>query len=310
MPRKPRISGNNKPGSGGSSTPAAPASPPKQFTKSKGGADHGKKFIVYGGSGMGKSSLSILAPKPILIPLDDGTANIRDPYTGEKIEQVNGVITFADTRAVLQQPDLFADNETVIVDTVTKLEDLSHQYMFETIPHEKGGTVKSIEGYGFGKGYRHLYDTMKLFLQDVDAVVRTGKNVILIAQCTTRNIPNAAGEDYLCYCPRLYPGSKGTPSVEELYREWADHVLYIDYTSTIVKDKKASGDTTRAIFTQSELHFKAKSRVLESGEPIPAVVSFNDLSDDSIFQYIFPELGENDDADDKPAVPHNTPPIP
>jgi hypothetical protein len=251
---------------------------------------------------MGKSSLAILAPDPIIIPLDDGTADLRDPYTGDKIIQVNDVVTFGDTRAVIQQHDLFDGHKTVIVDTVTKLEDMSHDYMFETIPHEKGGTVKSIEGYGYGKGYRHLYDTMKLFLQDVDALIRTGLNVILIAQCTSRLIPNAAGEDYLCYCPRLYPGSKGTPSVEELYREWADHVLFIDYTSTVVKDKKAKGDTTRAIFTQSELHFRAKSRVLTSGESIPPVVTFDAVDDDSIFQYIFPE-GDEDAKSTVPNIP-------
>ena len=303
MPRKPRISGAGGGGGGKSAAPAAPASPPKQFTKSKGGENHGKKFLLYAGSGMGKSSLSILAPTPIILPLDGGTDDLRDPYTGEKVMQVNDITTFAGTRTALQQHSLFEDHETVIVDTVTKLEDMSHQYMFDTIPHEKGSSIviKSIEGYGYGKGYRHLYDTMKLFWQDVDALIRLGKNVILIAQCTSRMIPNAAGEDYLCYCPRLYPGSKGTPSIEELYREWADHVLYIDYTSTIVKDKKASGDTTRCIFTQGELHFKAKSRVLASGESLPPVVKFDDVADDSIFQWIFPE-GE-DDAENKSTVP-------
>jgi hypothetical protein len=242
-----------------------------------------------------------------LIPLDDGTTDLLDPYSGEHIDEVKNIRTFEDVRVATSQYDLFKDSETVIYDTVTKLEDLSHEYMFATISHEGGGTVHSIEGYGYGKGYRHLYDTMKLFLQDVDELIRQGKNVILIAQCTTRIVPNAAGEDFLCYCPRLYQGSKGTPSVEELYREWADFVLYIDYTSTIVKDKKASGDTTRAIFTDGQLHFKAKSRVLPDGENVPPVVSFDSVSDDSIFTYIF---GETDDAENKPVVSNNPPPAP
>jgi hypothetical protein len=307
MPRKPRISGSAH-GKCSKTAPAAPASPAKQFVKGKNSSTNGKKFLIYGESGRGKSSLSILAPKPILIPLDDGTSDLLDPYTGEEIDEVKGVTTFEDTRLALHQADLFADSETVIIDTVTKLEDLSHEYMFKTIPHEKAGvTVTSIEGYGYGKGYRHLYDVMKLFLTDVDALVRTGKNVILIAQCTTRMVPNAAGEDYLCSCPRLYQGSKGTPPVEELYREWADFVLFIDYTSTIVTDKKARGDTTRAIFTDGELHFKAKSRVLSDGKNVPSVVNFADVADDSIFQFIF---GETDDAQDKSTVSNDIPPIP
>jgi hypothetical protein len=279
--------------------------PAKTFKKGKNSSTNGKKFLIYGESGRGKSSLSILAPKPILIPLDDGTADLLDPYTGEEIDEVKDVTSFEDVRIAIHQPDLFADNETVIIDTVTKLEDMSHEYMFKTIPHEKGGTVKSIEGYGYGKGYRHLYDTMKLFLSDVDSLVRTGKNVILIAQCATRMVPNAAGEDYLCSCPRLYQGSKGTPAVEELYREWADFVLFVDYTSTIVTDKKASGDTTRAIFTDGEMHFKAKSRVLPNGENLGPVITFDDVSDDSIFQLIFKE---SKDAESKSTVPNLPPP--
>ena len=301
MPRKPRISGaGGSAGSGSNKTPAAPTAPPKKFTKGKNSSTNGKKFLIYGESGRGKSSLSILAPTPILIPLDDGTSDLLDPYTGEEIDEVKNVTTFEDTRLALHQADLFKDNETVIIDTVTKLEDLSHEYMFKTIPHEKGGTVHSIEGYGYGKGYRHLYDTMKLFLTDVDALVRTGKNVILIAQCATRMVPNAAGEDYLCFCPRLYQGSKGTPPVEELYREWADFVLFIDHVSQTVKDKKASGDTTRAVFTDGEMHFKAKSRVLPNGKNVPPVVNFADVADDSIFRFIFPE--GDDDAPDKSTV--------
>ena len=299
--RTARVAGSSNPKS---SAPAAPASPPKTFKKGKNSSTNGKKFIIYAGSGLGKSSLAILAPKPILIPLDDGTSDLLDPYTGELIDEIKDVHTFEDVKIALRQQNLYEDNDTVIVDTVTKLEDLSHEYMFKTIPHEKNGTVKSIEGYGYGKGYRHLYDTMKLFLQDVDAVVRQGKNVILIAQCTTRVVPNAAGEDYLCYCPRLYPGSKGTPSVEELYCEWADHLLFIDHVCKTVVDKKATGDTARAVFTDGEMHFKAKSRVLADGKNVPPVVNFDSVEDDSIFQFIFPEL--YNDADDKPAMPDDT----
>lgn len=279
---------------GDASTTTKISAPPKEikkFTKGKSDAPRGEKIIIYGPSGIGKSSLVAMAPKPIIIPLDDGSANLRDPFTNEPIEQVQECYTYADTRAAMQQYSLYDDSDTVIVDTVTKLQDLSHQYMFDTIPHEKGPTkiVTSIEGYGYGKGYSHLYDVMKLILQDADELVRRGKNVIFIAQNAVRNVPNAAGEDYLCNSVRLYPGSKNLPPVSDLYIEWADHLLFINHANSVVTDKKIKGDATRAVFTQGELHFRAKTRVLASGTVIPPVVTFEDLADDSIWQYLFEE---------------------
>jgi len=283
--RKPAVPRSARPG--GSKAPAAPKAPKKKFSVGQNSGTSGRKMMFYGASGIGKSSISVLAPKPVMIPLDNGSGNLIDPKTGNKIIEVEGVRSFEDTRDVLHQYELFDDFDSVIIDNVTKMEDLSHQYMFDTIKHEKGSTCSSIEGYGFGKGYRHLYDIMKLILQDCDELVRRGKNVILIAQCIARQIPNAAGDDYLCNCPRLYPGSKNLASVADLYCEWCDDLLFMDYANTMVHKKKITGDTMRAIFTQAEPHFKAKTRALPNGTVIDPVVSFEDPTDDSIFQYVF-----------------------
>ena len=249
---------------------------------------------------MGKSTLAAMAPKPVFIPLDDGTADLQDPFTGKDIPQIEDCHTFEDTRSALHQYDLFDDFETIIIDTATKLQDLSHEYMFKTIPHEKGHTCTSIEGYGYGKGYSHLYDVMKLVLQDADELVRRGKNVIFICQLATRAVPNAEGEDYLCNTVRLYPGSKNLPPVSDLYIEWCDHLFFINHANKAVSNRKVTGDVTRAVFTSDELHFKAKSRILKGGAHVPPVVSFSSIDDDSLWYYVF-EGG--DDAKSQPPMP-------
>ncbi len=289
-----------------SATPTAPPEPLKKFAAGVSTSNRGQKIIAYGASGIGKSSLVALAPTPIFIPLDDGSVNLRDPYTDEKVKQVqdengNPPCTFAETRAALQQYSIYDNFESVVIDTATKLQDLSHQYMFDTIPHEKGNTVTSIEGYGYGKGYNHLYDVMKLILMDADELIRRGKNVIIIVQSTIASVANAAGDDYVCDAPRLYPGNKITPSIRDLYIEWADHVLFVNHANIAVKDKKIKGEVTRAVFTQGQLHFKAKTRVLVSGEVIPAIINFDSVKDDSVWQFIFPEGG--DDANNPPEAP-------
>ncbi len=261
--------------------PAARPAPAvaKNFTPESWDGSDAEKILLYADTGMGKTSLSLLAPKPVFLGLDDGGRKLRHPVTGEPLKRIPNLETFADVRAALQQVDLYDNYETINIDTVTILQNWAEPYTFATVPGPKGSKVTNIEGYGYNKGYKHLYDTMNHILSDCDELVRRGKNVIMIAQAIPNRISNPGGEDFLRDGPRLYAGK---PSIEALYCEWADHILRIDYINAFTKDKKISGDTSRAVFVQPELHFRAKSRTVE--EP---VVSFEDNADDSIWKFIF-----------------------
>ena len=254
--------------------------PKKSFSiKPWDGADEGEKIILYAESGMGKTTLSALAPKPVFIGLDDGGRRIRHGKTGEPIEAIEGVDTFGDVREALQQLSLYDSYETIVVDTITAMQELAVPYMLETVPNEKGQKMDNIVRYGYNKGYQHLYDVMKLVLQDCDALVKAGKNVIFIAQAGPHKVPNPSGEDYLRSGPRLY---SGTPSIEALYCEWADHVLLIDYNAKAVDKKKVVADENRVVITKGQAHFRAKSRTLRED-----LVSFDSPEDDSIWQFLF-----------------------
>ncbi len=269
--------------------PAPPApekkAPVKKFTVESWDDEWGEQMIIYGDTGIGKTTLASLAPKPVFIGLDEGGNKLRNA-DGTPFKVVPGVETFADVRSALQQHDLYTDFDTVVIDTVTMLEDLAEVYVVQSISTEKGAKVKNILGYGYNKGYKHLYNTMKLILQDCDALTRSGKNVILIAQGINNNVPNPGGEDFLRHGPRLHIDK--TWSVEALYCENVDHILRVSYFDTQVsKDKKIVGTTTRAVFVQPEPHFRAKSRTVK--EP---VVSFQDDTDASIWRYIFSDYYE------------------
>lgn len=261
--------------------------PAKKFTvKPWDAAEEGEKIIIYADTGMGKTTLASLAPNPVFLGLDEGGRKLRHPITGELLRVIEGIETYQDVRDALQQTNLFDDSETGVIDTATILQDWAVPHMIATIPKEKGDMVKNIVGYGYNKGYQHLYDLMKFILQDCDRLVHQGKNVILVAQATPNKVSNPGGEDYLRDGPRLYAGK---PSTEALYCEWADHILRIDYQNVWVtkqddKKGKVKGDTTRVIYTQPEVYFRAKSRTLTAEQ---AVVSFEDPTDDSIWKFIF-----------------------
>lgn len=240
--------------------------------------------MLYAESGMGKTTLASLAPSPIFIGLDDGGRKLRHPLTGKGLIRVDGIKTFADVRAALATYSLFDDYKTVVIDTVTLLQDLSHQFIFDTIKGEKGRVCKSIEDYGYGKGYRHIYDTMVALIPLLDDLCNRGKNIIVIAQACNIQVANAESDDFIKEGPRLYTGSKSIPSVAAAYMEQMDHVLRIGYQGIVVEDKKATGSTERAIFVQAEPWFYAKSRTLT--EPI---ISFETPADDNLWRFMFPE---------------------
>ena len=247
------------------------------------GQGEGEKIIVYGASGMGKTTLCALAPKPVFVGIDDGGRKIRHPVTGEVLSYIPGIETFQDVRDAIVTPGLFDDYQTIVVDTATELESLAEDWVLDNIPTgARTSSVKSLNDYGYGKGFQHLYDAMKLPLQDVGPLVRQGKNIIFIAQSAPHNIANPGGENFLREGPRLYSDKRF--SVEACYCEWADHVLRVDYQSVGVKDHKVRGNTERVVYCVPELHFRAKSRTIS---PDITCVTFSTPQDDSIWKYVF-----------------------
>ena len=268
----------------------------KTFQVATWGDDNGgKKIIKYADSGMGKTTLASMLPTPVFAGLDDGGREIRHPVTGDKLKYIPGIETFDDFRIAVQQPDLLDDYETLVVDTGNILEDWALVWMLQNVTGEKGTLMKNIEQYGWGKGYRHLYDTMRLPLADFDALIRRGKNVCILCQMNQISIANAGGEDYLCDVPKLQPKHGATPAVWGLWCEWADHVLKISNEGVIAakdsekaKVAKATSTGNRIIHVHApEVHYKAKSRTIPYRFP---VVSFDNPADDSIWKFLFDEV--------------------
>ncbi|KKL54054.1 hypothetical protein LCGC14_2269260, partial [marine sediment metagenome] len=239
--------------------PKGPKSPPTPNTPKRAvkhfrvegwsGEGEGEKILAYSSSGMGKTTLAGMAPDPVFIGVDDGARKIRG-RNGEVLVAIRGIEDYQDIRDAIRTPSLFKGKKTLVLDTITKTEAMAEPYLFENYKHEKGHKVRSIEGYGWGKGYKHLQDAMRLLLQDLDGLVKQGIHVLLLAQEAAVVVPNAGGLDFLQSGPKLYQGKSF--SVKADYCEWADHVFRLDYINRKIEDKKASGDTERAVFITPE----------------------------------------------------------
>lgn len=236
--------------------PAKPAPPVKTFSRSRGITRAAWKILLYGTGGIGKSSLAAGAPGVVFADIERSTPDL-------DVERVDNIDNWTDLRAWLNSPDA-AQAKTVVIDSGSKAEEWCVQHVLQTIPTEKGQKVDRIESYGFGKGYSHVFEEWLKFLGDLDAHYRAGRNVILIAHDTVGNVPNPTGDDFKRYQPRLQSQSNG--NILAKTKEWADHVLFINY-DMVVKDGKAKGEGTRTIYVNETPSYMAKNRNL-SDTPI------------------------------------------
>ncbi len=245
------------------------------------GSNEGEKILIYAPSGMGKTTLAAMAPDPVFIGCDDGGRKIVNPKTGAPVLHVPGVESFDDVRAVLQS-DVFAPHASIVIDTVTELQEWALRYTYRTVKGPQGSVVSNIEDYGYSKGYRYLRDTMHLLLAELDAWVRRGKHVLLLCQSATMK-ERTEGADYLKDGPDL--SHNGMGSVRNDYIAWADHIFRINWESASVTDRKISPVSGRVIQTQPDASFHAKSRGMRLADA--PVVTFANAKDDSIWQFLF-----------------------
>lgn len=261
---------------------ASPAAPPtnggasqaggqQRFSVISGRVSGAQRVLLYGPGGIGKSSLAALAPSPVFLDIENGTRELDVP-------RVEPIETFADLREALRS-DVLEGHQTVVLDSATRAEELAIAHTLATVPHEKGHRVNSLEGYGFGKGYQHAYDTFLLLLADFDRQVRAGRNVILIAHDCTADVPNPSGDDFLRFEPHLQSPKSGKASIRNRVIQWADHVLFVGY-DVIAEEGKGKGEGTRTIWPIERPDHVAKSRTLP--EPLP----FTGADDGQVWEQI------------------------
>jgi hypothetical protein len=239
----------------------APPNParPKVFKPSRGVVRAAHKVGIYGTGGIGKSSLVAMLDGVVFIDLESSTSDLDVARYGPN----EGVETWADMRALLNS-DALDNAKGIAIDTATTAEEWCRRHVLQNVKTEKGNSVDSIEGYGFGKGYVHLFEEWRRFMGDLERHFRAGRWVVLIMHDRQGKVPNPAGEDWTRWEPRLHHSEKA--SILHATKEWVDHMLFVSY-DVIAKDGKAKGGGTRTIYSVETPTYVAKTRTLD-GTPI------------------------------------------
>lgn len=219
-------------------------------------------ILLYSPEGCGKSTFAAGAPKPIFIGEPGGTdhldvARFPTPETAEDIEAA------CDTLEKEKH-----DFETFVVDTADYLEPA----IWATVCAD--GKKKSIEDFGFGKGYVLALEKWREIAARFDRLrEKRGMNVIILAHSHLKSVRNPLGDDYEHY--ELKMNAKAAAFLKEAPMA----VLFANYVSYTDKDEatkrvKAFGDGSRLIYTEHRPAFDAKNRY---GLPFELPLSWEDF---------------------------------
>lgn len=234
----------------------------------------GQSAVLYGCGGCGKTTLACNAPGPVgVLDLERSLSVLRPQLPAKAdIRVASGIETWQDLRDALNA-DGWDQIRTIVLDSVTRAEELCAAWVLENVPLEAGKKAVRIEDYPYGKGYGYIYDTFLALLGDLDRHLRAGRNVVLVGHDCVSPCPNPAGTDFLRYEPRLQAPASGKNSIRLRVREWCDSLLFLAFDLDVHKEDrakvgKASGGGTRTLYPTELPHFVAKSRTCDVAMPV------------------------------------------
>lgn len=154
------------------------------------------KALIYGQAGMGKTTLALSAPKPLLLDFDKGVHRVN---YGHQMETVQ-IESWKNCEDVLKEDlSMF---ETLIIDTGAKMLDFMAEDIIKRNPKlGKTNGALTLQGFGERKG---------MFRQFVKQVMMMNKHLIFIAHRDTQKV-----DESIRYVP-MFGGSSYDDLVTEL----------------------------------------------------------------------------------------------
>lgn len=206
-----------------------------------------QKVVIYGAEGIGKTTLASQFPEPLFIDTEGGTSHL-DVRRIEKPRDWEELLE--DVHEVASTPDVC---KTLVLDTADWAEQLVTEYVCDKY------NQKSIESFGYGKGYTYVSEEFTKLLKAFDCVLSAGINVVITAHAKMRKFeqPDEMGA-YDRWELKL------SRQVAPLVKEWSDYLFFCNYQTIVVNTetntKKAQGGK-RVIYTTHHPCWDAKSRI-------------------------------------------------
>ena len=227
-------------------------------------------ITILGDGGVGKTSLAALFPKPFFIRLEDGLAAIpkdRRPKSLPIVETVDDL--WEQVRALIKDDHGY---ETVVIDSVSKLDELFTRHVIESDPKNPSSIITACGGYTGGlKAVGALHQRLRKGCGYMNE--RRGMNVVFISHADTETVPSPDQESYSRYTLKMGKFSS-SPYINDV-----DIVGFVRLKSFTRGDKgdkvkKIISDGSRVIDCASTASSVSKNRYGIT-EPLPLVMGVN-----------------------------------
>lgn len=194
-----------------------------------------QKVVVYGPEGIGKTTLAAAFPNPLFIDTEGGT-NHFDVRRADPSPTSWSMLVGYVGEVAAAGPGLCS---TLVVDTA----DWAERLCVEHVCAKNGW--QSIEGPGYGKGYKCVNEEFGRLLDRLSDCVQAGVNVVV---CAHARISKFEQPDELGTYDRWTMKLIDTPKASNaaMLKEWADMVLLCNYETIIVKPDKSDGGHAKA----------------------------------------------------------------
>jgi hypothetical protein len=208
-------------------------------------------LVLYAPEGVGKSTFGAAAPAPIFLPAEQGTDHL-------DVARLPRPETWQDVRdAVTLLTNEKHDYQTLVIDTLDAVEPLCWAHV---IAEAKSDKIKTIEDFGYGKGYVAALAQWRLLLADLDNLRNKRRmHVILLAHTKVAKFksPDASIEPFDRYELKL------NGQAAAVVKEWPNALLFANYEIlSTKKDNRVQGISTgaRIIHTTHTAAWDAKNR--------------------------------------------------
>jgi hypothetical protein len=203
-----------------------------------------QRVAIYGVESVGKSTFAAQFPKPLFLDVEGGTAHLDT----DRVE----IATLAELESAIRECQT-TDYQSVIIDSADWAERLVLEGM---LAQDK---KKSVEDYGYGKGFVMLAEKFARLLTIADQIVAGGKNVVFIAHSKVQRVePPDMLSAYDRYELKL------TKQSAPLLKEWADELWFFKFKTKTVESEsgrsKGVGGKERIILTTHSAAYDAKTR--------------------------------------------------
>ena len=211
--------------------------------------DRPLRIALYGTPGIGKSTFASQAPSPVFLCTEDG-AGFLDAQAFDRPLCWQDVMDAVESLLRDQH-----DRKTLVIDTLDALETLCWDHVCKTFGT---GKTRSIEDFGYGRGYQHAVETWGQLLRLLERLQsERGMHLLLIAHAVPRDHKDPDYESWKRWSMKLHSKSA------DLIAGWVDALLFAAPEMVAKKDGlKVRGFATgeRLLYTQSAGAHEAKNR--------------------------------------------------